>query len=55
MVGTVEEVLNEPSSNFFIIRIKTSTNFYILEYVNLVENVQWAEQRRLEAVPVINQ
>jgi rod shape-determining protein MreC len=55
MVGVVVEVLGEPSSNFFIIRLKTATNFYSIEYVNLVENVQWEEQRRLEAVPVNNQ
>ncbi len=55
MVGTVDEVAKEPSSNFFIIRIKTATNFYSIEYVNLVENVQWDEQRRLEATPVKNQ
>jgi len=55
IVGTVVEVLKDPSSNFYIIRLRAATNFYSLEYVNLVENVQWAEQRRLEAVPVKNQ
>lgn len=55
MVGTVDQVLQEQSSNFFIIRIRTATNFYGIEYVNLVENVQWDEQRRLEAAPVKNQ
>ncbi|MDB5249368.1 MAG: rod shape-determining protein MreC [Segetibacter sp.] len=55
MVGTVDQVLKDPSSNFFIIRVRTATNFYSIEYVNLVENVQWEEQRRLEAVPVKNQ
>lgn len=55
MVGTIDEISKDPTSNFFIIRLKTATNFYSLEYVYLVENVQWAEQRRLEAVPVRNQ
>lgn len=55
MVGIVDAVSNDPGSNFLIIRLKTATNFYNLEYVNLVENVQWDEQRRLEAVPVRNQ
>jgi rod shape-determining protein MreC len=55
MVGTVDEIAKDPISNFFIIRLKTATNFYSLEYVNLVENVQWDEQRRLEAAPVKNQ
>lgn len=55
MVGFVNEVSQDPSSNFLIIRLKTATNFYSLEYVNLVENVQWDEQRRLEAVSIKNQ
>ena len=54
-VGYVDQVSQEPSSNFSIIRLKTATNFYNLEYVNLIENVQWDEQRRLEAAPVKNQ
>lgn len=55
MVGTIDAVSNDPGSNFLIIRLKTAANFYNIEYVNLVENVQWDEQRRLEAVPVRNQ
>lgn len=55
MVGTVDEIAKDPTSNFYIIRVKTATNFYNLEYVNLIENVQWDEQRRLEAAPVKNQ
>lgn len=54
MVGIVTEILRDPDSNYLIIRLKTATNFYNLEYVNLVENVQWEEQRRLEAVPLPN-
>jgi rod shape-determining protein MreC len=55
LIGTVDEISKDPGSNFYIIRLKTATNFYTLEYVNLVENVQWEEQRRLEAAPVKNQ
>lgn len=55
MVGTVASISNDPGSNFLIISLKTAVNFYNLEYVNLVENVQWDEQRRLEAAPVRNQ
>lgn len=55
LIGTVDEIAKDPASNFFIIRLRTATNFYSLEYVNLVENVQWEEQRRLEAAPVKNQ
>lgn len=55
MVGVVDEISNDPGSNFLVIRLKTATNFYNIEYVNLVENVQWDEQRRLEAAPLRNQ
>jgi rod shape-determining protein MreC len=55
MVGTVDEIAKDPASNLYIIRLRTATNFYTLEYVYLVENVQWTEQRRLEAAPVKNQ
>jgi rod shape-determining protein MreC len=55
MVGIVQEISADPSSNFFTIRLKTSTNFYNIQFVNLVENIQWEEQRRLEAAPVKNQ
>jgi len=55
MVGIVDEIAAEPSSNFFTIRLKTATNFYNIQYVNLVENIQWAEQHRLEAEPLKNQ
>jgi len=55
MVGTVFNITNDPSSNFYTIKVKTSTNFFSLQYVNIVENIQWEEQRRLEAAPVKNQ
>lgn len=55
MVGIVNDISQDPGSNFLTIRLKTATNFYNIEYVYLVENVQWDEQRRLEAAPVRNQ
>lgn len=55
MVGTVEEVKKDPVNNYFNIKLKTATNFYTLEYVNLVENVQLIEQKKLEETAVKNQ
>ncbi len=55
MVGTVEEVKKDPVNNYFNIKLKTATNFYTLEYVYLVENVQLFEQKKLEDTPVKNQ
>ena len=55
MIGTVTDVTKDPGSNYFIIKVKSSTNFYSLEYVNLVDNLQLDEQRKLEAVKVKNE
>jgi rod shape-determining protein MreC len=55
MVGTVFDITADASSNFYIIRVKTATNFLSVQYVNLVANMQWEEQRRLEAVQLKNQ
>ena len=54
LVGTIVDITKDAASSFYIIRLRTATNCYSLEYVNLVENAQWDEQRRLEAAPVKN-
>ncbi len=55
MVGTIEAIAADPSSNSYTLRLKAATNFFSIQNVNVVKNVQWAEQRRLEAAPVKNQ
>lgn len=55
MVGTIVSIGADPSSNSYTIKLRTATNFYNIQYVNVVQNVQWEEQRRLEAAPVKNQ
>ncbi len=55
MIGTVDQISAESSSNFFTIRVKTSTNFYTLQYAYLVKNELWAEQKSLEAKTPKNQ
>jgi rod shape-determining protein MreC len=55
MVGTVVSITSEQSSNLLSIKLRSATNFYNVQYVDLVENIQWDEQRRLEAAPVKNQ
>ena len=49
MVGTVQEVFKQQSSNFFTIRLKTATNFYNVQYVNVIEDLQKDERQQLEA------
>jgi rod shape-determining protein MreC len=49
MVGRVSEIIPDPSSNFYTLRIRSATNFYSLQYVYLSDNLQAAEQLELEA------
>lgn len=48
MIGTVTEVVDDKSSNFYTLKIKTATDFYNLEHVTVIENLQKDEQRKLE-------
>ena len=47
MVGTVAQIIPDPSTNFYVLKIKTAANFQNLQQVMLVENIQEAEQRQL--------
>jgi len=38
MIGTVAVIVNDPSSNFYNIKVKTGTNFYNVQFVYVVEN-----------------
>ncbi len=49
MVGTVAGISIDPSSAFYTLRLQTATNFYNLQYVYLIKNTRWEEQRKLEA------
>jgi rod shape-determining protein MreC len=48
MVGTVYEIVDDKSSNFYTLKIRPSTNFFNLEYVYVIENLQYDEQKKLE-------
>jgi rod shape-determining protein MreC len=48
MVGTIYEVYKQQSSNFFTIKLKTATNFYNVQYVNVIEDLQKEERLQLE-------
>lgn len=47
MVGTVEEIVTDKSTNFYVIRLKTSANFFNLQQVHVVENLFFDEQDKL--------
>src|ERR1700743_2398116 len=48
MVGTVYSVIPDNSSNFYTLKIKPATNFNTIEYVYVIDNLQYDEQKRLE-------
>ena len=48
MVGTVTEIDLDPSSNFYTLKLKASTNFYNLQYAYLIKNNMLEEQQKLE-------
>lgn len=52
MIGTVAAIASESASNFYTLKIKTATNFFSIQYVNLIENLRYVEQVQLENNPV---
>jgi rod shape-determining protein MreC len=49
MVGTVAALQCYSGSGFYELKVKTSTDFYNIQYAYLVNNMIWAEQKQLEA------
>ena len=48
MIGTISEIIEDKGSNFYSLKVKPATNFYNVEYVTVVDNLQKEEQRKLE-------
>jgi rod shape-determining protein MreC len=48
LIGTVAQVKQDVAGGQFILKIKTATNFYNLQYVYLVNNMLAEEQKALE-------
>jgi rod shape-determining protein MreC len=55
LIGTVDKVVQDKTSNFVTLQIRPSTNFYNVEYVMVVDNLQKDEQKRLEEATRKNQ
>lgn len=49
LIGRVKEIESMASSNFYTLRLKTATEFSSLQYVYLIENTLWEEQKSIEA------
>ena len=47
-IGTVDGILEDKTTNFYILKIKTAVNFYNLQQVFVVENLQREEQNKLD-------
>lgn len=47
IVGTVAEIVQDNSTNFYVLKIKTAANFQDLQQVFVVENLQYEEQMKL--------
>lgn len=47
MVGTVHDMKVDNTTGMFLLRIKTAANFYNLQQVHVIENVERAEQVKL--------
>jgi len=50
MIGTVADIVEDKSTNFYVLRIKPSANFQNLQQVFVVENLQREEQVTLDKV-----
>jgi rod shape-determining protein MreC len=49
MIGTVDAITSDPASNFYTLKIKTATNFFTIQYVNIIANARFTEQNLLES------
>jgi rod shape-determining protein MreC len=47
LMGTVAEIISDKSTNFYVLRVKTAANFFNLQQVHVVENLQLEEQNKL--------
>jgi hypothetical protein len=47
MVGTIEEIVPDNSSNFYILKVRTKANFNDLQQVQVVENLTYSDQNEL--------
>lgn len=47
MIGTIDEVIPDKSTNNYLIKLKSTANFYNLQYVYAIENYQKEEINRL--------
>lgn len=47
LIGTAQDIINDKSSSTYTIKVKTAANFYSLQYVYIINNLQKDEAREL--------
>lgn len=55
LIGTIAAIIDDKSSNFYTLKLRPATNFYNVEYVDVVDNLQRDEQRKVEEAAMKNQ
>ena len=48
LIGTIGNIKNDESTNTYILKLKTGTNFYTLQHVNVIANTYFTQQDTLE-------
>ena len=48
MVGTIYDIIPDNTSNFYTLKVRPATNFFNIEYVYVIDNLQYEEQKRIE-------
>jgi rod shape-determining protein MreC len=48
LVGTIYDIVQDNSTNFYTLKVRPSTNFYNIEYAYVYDNMQYDEQKRIE-------
>jgi rod shape-determining protein MreC len=48
VIGFVHDIVDEQSTNFYTLVIRPATNFFSLQNVYVIENLQAEEQKKLE-------
>ena len=47
ILGTVEGIITDNTTNFYVLKILTGTDFYTIQQVFVIENLQYDEQVKL--------
>jgi rod shape-determining protein MreC len=48
MIGRVASITVDPATNYYTLKIKTATNFFTIQSVDVIYNTRYNEQIELE-------